>query len=60
MQAQLNAQHAAFGDLPLIPAVKTVLAERRGKPQYRVMRPPFRPLDGEDEKNLLDSLDKLL
>lgn len=55
-QAILDAQRDAFTGVPLVSAIKTALAIRRNKPQYRITRPPFRALSRDQEKALMDKV----
>ena len=60
--ADLQARVARVRDIvsgypPLIPAVKTILAERLGRPGLARMRPPLVPLTGEQTSTLLGALD---
>jgi len=60
LQAELDAQRKAIEGVPASSAIKAILAEKRGMPGYRHVRPPFRPLSDDQEKALFDRLDKVM
>lgn len=49
----------AVQDYPFIPAVKAILAEREGRPDWLRIRPPLEPLDAKASAELLGALKKI-
>jgi len=47
-QAAVNGVRAAFAKYPMIAAMKAVIAEERGDPGWRRLRPPLEPLSADD------------
>ena len=56
LQENLTKLRHAIAKLPVIPAMKALLAERSGNPAWRNLRPPLRPLSASDEKGLRTAL----
>jgi 4-hydroxy-tetrahydrodipicolinate synthase len=51
-QREIDAVRAAFDQLPLIAALKEVVARRTGDPSWRAVRPPLVELSAEDSARL--------
>ena len=56
LQAQADTIRKIFQTVPMIPAMKRVVSEFAGDPDWRVVRPPLVALDDEAAGALLDSL----
>jgi len=59
-QAELTAIRAAVQKFPVIPAAKAMLAAASGEADWKVVRPPLRPLSAEaaaDLARMLEALD---
>ncbi|MFC7049471.1 dihydrodipicolinate synthase family protein [Emcibacter nanhaiensis] len=59
LQNHLTELRTAIQAHPLVPAVKAILASQSGIPAWRTMAPPYVPLEGETERQLLDTLGEL-
>lgn len=55
-QAAVNAVRGAFAKYPMIAAMKAIIADRRGDPVWRNLRPPLTPLGAEDTGALKTAL----
>ena len=56
-QQRITAFRETVSAYPLVPAVKTVMAEAYQDPNWTLMRPPLRPLSAKVRETLLDSLE---
>jgi 4-hydroxy-tetrahydrodipicolinate synthase len=59
LQAELNAVRGAVEKLPVIPALKAILARHAGDPVWRTVRPPFVELAAAPVEALLAELGRL-
>ena len=56
LQAQADVIRQIFQAVPMIPAMKRVVAEFSGDPDWRVVRPPLTALSGDPAATLLQAL----
>ncbi len=56
LQDALDGVRDLFDALPVIPALKSALAQARNDPAWLVLRPPLLPLDSAQEARLLSGL----
>jgi len=59
LQTRCNQIRSAFGQYPMIPAMKAAIAEARQDPEWRLVRPPLSPLTQAQTTNLMQDLDKI-
>ncbi len=59
LQAEVDAVRGLFQRVPMIPAMKAVIAHVLGEDGWRTVRPPLRQLDAAAERNVLAQLDTL-
>lgn len=58
LERGVNATRAAFESIPIIPALKTALAQTSGPSAWRNVRPPLRPLTSDESNQLMRRLRK--
>ena len=58
LQAKADVVRQIFQSVPMIPAMKRVVAEVSNHPEWRVVRPPLVPLDEATASTLLPALKK--
>lgn len=58
LERSVNATRAAFENYPMIPALKAWMAMTSGKQTWHDVRPPLRPLSGEETKALMKVVDE--
>jgi len=56
-QRRITVFRQTVSAYPLVPAVKTVMAEAYQDPNWTLMRPPLRPISAKARETLLDSLE---
>lgn len=56
LQAQITAIRRAYEVYPTIPALKAIAADFYGSPGWRLVRPPLRALDAEQQRALVAAL----
>lgn len=52
VQEQLTNLRSAFAPLPTIPALKYLLSQRHGEPDWATVRPPLAPLSAEERQEV--------
>ena len=53
IERTINATRSVFESYPVIPALKAHLARTTGKDDWRIVRPPLRPLTPDEEAELI-------
>jgi 4-hydroxy-tetrahydrodipicolinate synthase len=59
LQAEVDAVRGALERVPVIPALKEILAHHAGDPAWRTVRPPLVELAPEERERLLGELERL-
>lgn len=59
LQEKLTSLRTAFASLPTIPALKYLMAQLRGVPDWSAVRPPLAPLSGEEREKVDEIADRL-